>query len=216
MSNTAPPTYWQTARKHLLADPVLAPILKAYPGSVARSRGTALETLQRAVVGQQISVKAADSVWAKCVACVEAPNEPAAWLKATDAALRACGLSGQKTRYVRGIAQAFADDQMHPHAWPHQSDAEVIRELTKLPGIGVWTAEMFLMFHLLRPDVLPLGDLGLINAFKRHYGKRWKTNPDLKGWQGRLNRHANAHWAPYRSVATWYLWRSLDPMEVQY
>jgi DNA-3-methyladenine glycosylase II len=72
------------------------------------------------------------------------------------------------------------------------------------------------MFHLARPDVLPLGDLGLINAFKKHYGKNWKTPTDIKGWQVRIARHAAKHWAPYRSVATWYLWRSLDPHEVGY
>lgn len=211
------PPYWPQACTHLAAhDTVLAQLIAQFPASVVKSRGAALETLQRAIVGQQISVKAADSVWAKCTACVGQPNDPAAWLAQTDDALRACGLSGQKVRYVRGIAQAFGEGRLHPHRWPHLPDEAVLAELVALPGVGVWTAEMFLMFHLTRPNVLPLGDLGLINAFKKHYGAQWKTPTDMKGWQGRLNRYAAKHWEPYRSVATWYLWRSLDPHEVGY
>jgi DNA-3-methyladenine glycosylase II len=197
-------------------DAVLAQLIAQFPGSVVKSRGAALETLQRAIVGQQISVKAADAVWHRCVALLGHPNDPAAWLAPADEGLRACGLSGQKVRYVRGIAQAFAAGQLHPHRWPTMPDTAVLTELVALPGVGVWTAEMFLMFHLTRPDVLPLGDLGLINAFKKHYGAQWKTPTDLRGWQGRLSRHAAKHWVPYRSVATWYLWRSLDPHEVGY
>jgi DNA-3-methyladenine glycosylase II len=213
----ASPAYWPAACNHLAqADAVLLGLIQAYPGSVVRSRGAALETLQRAIVGQQISVKAADSVWHKCVSALGHPNDPATWLKLNEGDLRACGLSGQKVRYVRGIAQAFGEGRLHPHKWPHMEDAEVQAELVALPGVGVWTAEMFLMFHLTRPDVLPLGDIGLINAFKKYYGANWKTPTDLKGWQGRIQRHAAKHWAPYRSVATWYLWRSLDPHEVEY
>ena len=200
----------------MATDAVLAGFINQYPHSIVRSRGAALETLQRAVVGQQISVKAADSVWGRCVALVAQPNQPEAWLAQTDEALRACGLSGQKVKYVRGIAKACFDETIQPHKWPHMNDAQVQAELVALPGVGVWTAEMFLMFHLARPDVLPLGDLGLINAFKKHYGKNWKTPTDIKGWQVRIARHAAKHWAPYRSVATWYLWRSLDPHEVGY
>jgi DNA-3-methyladenine glycosylase II len=210
------PLYWEKARKHLAADPVLAPLLQQYKGGIIKSRGTALETLQRAVVGQQISVKAADSVWAKTIAAIKHPNDPAAWMAADDTTLRACGLSGQKAKYVKGIARAVHEGAIHPHAWAHKTDDDVRTELVKLPGIGVWTAEMFLMFHLLRPDVLPLGDVGLINGFKKAYGHLWKTDVDMKGWQGRITRHAAKYWAPYRSVATWYLWRSLDPIEVSY
>ncbi len=211
------PPYWPQACAHLAArDSVLAGLIAQCPASVVRSRGAALETLQRAIVGQQISVKAADAVWQRCVALLGHPNEAAQWLAQPDEALRSCGLSGQKVRYVRGIAAAFAEGRLNPHRWPHLPDATVQAELVALPGVGVWTAEMFLMFHLTRPDVLPLGDLGLINAFKLHYGQQWRTPTDLKGWQGRVVRYAAKHWAPYRSVATWYLWRSLDPHEVGY
>jgi DNA-3-methyladenine glycosylase II len=211
------PTYWPAACAHLAAaDTVLAGLIKQYPASIVRSRGAALETLQRAVVGQQISVIAAQRVWERCAACVGEPNNPAAWLTPTDEALRACGLSGQKVKYVRGIARALQEERLHPHNWPTMTDAEVLAELTALVGVGEWTAQMYLMFHLTRPDVLPLGDIGLINAFKKAYGAAWKTPADLRGWQGRMARHAIKHWAPYRSVAVWYLWRSLDPHEVGY
>ena len=212
------PTYWPAACAHLAArDAVLAALIQQYPGSIVKTRGAALETLQRAIVGQQISVKAAQSVWERCVAALDGhPNDPARWLALGEPALRSCGLSGQKVRYVQGIAAAFAEGRMHPHAWHNWPDDAVIKELVALPGVGVWTAEMFLYFHLLRPDVLPRGDLGLINAFKIQYGAKWKTPTDLKGWQGRISRYAAKHWAPYRSVAVWYLWRSLDPHEVGY
>lgn len=211
------PEYWQNACKTLAArDAVLAKVIAHFPNTGPRSRGAALETLQRAIVGQQISVKAAESVWQRCVVCVGKPNDPHAWLNQTEAALRGCGLSGQKVRYVRGIALAFDEQRVHPHRWPHMADKDVLAELVALPGVGVWTAEMYLMFHLLRPDVLPLGDIGLINGFKKLYGHNWKTPTDLKGWQGRITRYAAKHWAPYRSVAVWYVWRSLDPHEVAY
>jgi DNA-3-methyladenine glycosylase II len=211
------PTYWPAACAHLAAtDAVLAGLIKQYPASIVRSRGAALETLQRAVVGQQISVKAAQSVWERCVICVGEVNSPAAWLVPDDAALRTCGLSGQKVKYVRGIARALQEERLHPHQWPAMSDAQVLAELTALLGVGEWTAQMYLMFHLTRPDVLPLGDIGLINAFKLHYGSAWQTPTDLQGWQGRVARYGAKHWAPYRSVAVWYLWRSLDPHEVGY
>lgn len=211
------PTYWPEACTELAArDAVLAKVMAQYPNTGPRSRGAALETLQRAIVGQQISVKAAESVWQRCVACVGKPNDPKAWLNQTEEALRTCGLSGQKVHYVRGIALAFDEGRIHPHRWPHIPDSEVLAELVALPGVGVWTAEMYLMFHLLRPDVLPLGDIGLINGFKKLYGQRWKTPTDMKGWQKRIKAHAAQHWAPYRSVAVWYVWRSLDPHEVAY
>jgi len=213
----ATPTYWATACTDLAArDTVLAQLIADFPGSVVQSRGAALETLQRAIVGQQISVQAAAAVWQRCVAVLGNPNDPAAWVRLPEPALRTCGLSGQKVGYVRGIAQAFVQGQLHPHRWPHLPDTAVLAELVALPGVGVWTAEMFLIFHLLRPDVLPVGDLGLIKAFRQHYGAQWKTATTLAGWQGRLRRYAAKHWAPYRSVATWYLWRSLDPHEVGY
>jgi DNA-3-methyladenine glycosylase II len=214
------PAWWAEAQRHLRADPVLAALMRRHPDSILKTRGAALETLQRAIVGQQISVKAADSVWRKTLAAVGEINSPAAWLKLSEAQLRGCGLSGQKVRYVRGIASGFVDGTVHPPRWPAMADDAIIAELVKLPGIGRWTAEMYLIFHLLRPDVLPVDDLGLLKGYVQAYGpvRGTKTLTGMKRWKkigAALGRQAES-WRPYRTLATWYLWRSLDPVEVLY
>ena len=165
-------------------------------------------TLLRAIVGQQISVKAADSVWAKLVKLVK-PFTPEALLRKRDTSLRTCGLSGQKVLYAKNVARFFVERNIHADYWNSRTDEEIIAELTSIKGIGIWTAEMFLMFHLTRPDVLPLKDLGLLKAIDRQYGagKPLKPADYLK---------IAENWRPYRSVATWYLWRSLDPVPVAY
>lgn len=209
------PQWWDEGCAVLVRDAALAEVMKTHAKGFLKSRGAPMETLMRAVVGQQISVKAAEAVWQRFVGLIEDTSSPARVLACADAELRACGLSGQKVAYVRGIARGFAEGVVHPGLWNGMDDEAVISELVKLPGIGRWTAEMFLMFHLLRPDVLPVGDLGLIKGFKLVYGSGWKTDGDLKTWQKRLTKAAEA-WRPYRSLATWYLWRSLDPVEVEY
>lgn len=213
------PTYWQEAQNHLRQDAVLARVIARFPDSVLKGRGAPFETLIRAVVGQQISVKAADAVWTRVVAST-GTMQPANLLILTEDALRGAGLSGQKVKYVRGIAQGFADGTVHPGLWDDMPDEAIIAELTKLPGIGRWTAEMFLIFNLLRPNVLPLDDLGLLKGFEKHYGPIRGT-AKLEGMKkykkiaAALDKHSR-HWQPYRTVATWYLWRSLDPVEVEY
>jgi len=215
----AHPAWWRPAGEALsYRDPVMARLVAAYKGGVMRSRGDALSTLLRAIVGQQISVKAADAVWGRFMqACggAEVTLRADSILRLSDEVLRGCGLSGQKVKYVRGVCNGFACGTVHPGLWDGMADEAVIAELVKLPGIGRWTAEMFLMFFLLRPDVLPVDDLGLVKAFRLQYGGRWKTGGPVKVWQGRLRRAAEA-WKPYRSAAVWYLWRSLDPVEVSY
>lgn len=192
-------------------------VIAAHPTGMMVSRGDAFSTLARAVVGQQISVKAADAVWGRFHTLAEARGGmvPQVVAGLQDDALRACGLSGGKARYVAGIARGFAKGTVHPGLWDGMADEAIVAELVKLPGIGRWTAEMFLMFHLARPDVLPVDDLGLVKGFKKAYGARWKTDGNVKVWQGRLRRVAEV-WRPHRSVAVWYLWRSLDPLEVSY
>lgn len=218
------PAYWDEAREHLQQDPVMAGLMARFPESFLKGRGAPFETLVRAVVGQQISVKAADAVWGRFVVacgCKEMVKlEPEAVLALSDEQLRGCGFSGQKVKYVRGIARGFMDGMVHPGLWDGMDDESVIAELVKLPGIGRWTAEMFLIFNLLRPDVLPVDDLGVLKAYVQLYGPvrgaaklegmaRWrKVAVDLK-------RRAEK-WRPYRTVAVWYLWRSLDPVEVGY
>ncbi len=204
------PDYWLRAKRTLARrDPVMAGIIRAHPRIGLRSRGDAFQTLARSIVGQQISVKAADSVWARLAAAV--PGVTPAALEALDLdRLRACGLSTRKGEYLRDLARHFADGAAHVHRWPEMGDEAVIAELVQVRGIGRWTAEMFLIFNLLRPDVLPVADLGLQKAVAGlYFCHDGLAEPPL------IHELAEG-WRPWRSVATWYLWRSLDPVPVEY
>ncbi len=203
------PEYWDGAKRSLARrDPVLAAIMRARPRVHLVRRGEAFMTLARAIVGQQISVKAAQSVWNRVLACVPEMT-PAGVLARQPRMLRACGLSDRKTEYIVDLARRFDQGLVHPQRWPLMSDEEVIADLVQVRGIGRWTAEMFLIFNLLRPDVYPLDDLGLQAALRRHYFNGRKASA------ARMRR-LGAQWVPWRSVATWYLWRSLDPIPVEY
>ncbi len=210
------PPYWSKAKRALAkADPVLARIIRRHPRVALASRGDALSTLARSIVGQQISVKAADAVWRRlCGACPELT--PPAILRKRASTLRNCGLSERKVEYLRDLAQHFASGRVDPRALQSMDDEAVIECLTDIRGIGRWTAEMFLIFNLLRPNVLPLDDLGLLRAVSLHYLDEMPTEHLLKReGRARVEKLA-APWAPWRSVATWYLWRSLDPVPVEY
>jgi DNA-3-methyladenine glycosylase II len=203
------PEYWDRAKRALARrDPVMAGIMRGHPKIFLMRRGEPFLTLARAIVGQQISVKAAQSVWDRLVACVGEVSPEKILLKERPV-LRACGLSDRKTEYIADLAQHFADGKIHVRRWPQMSDEEIIAELVEVRGIGRWTAEMFLIFNLLRPDVFPLDDLGLQKALCRSYYRRKKVS--LK-----TMRRLGESWRPWRSVATWYLWRSLDPLPVEY
>jgi DNA-3-methyladenine glycosylase II len=201
--------YWIRAKRALARrDPVLARIIRSHPRIALEPRGEPFHTLARSIVGQQISVKAAASIWARV--CALAPRmHPAEIAEARHRKLRACGLSGRKAEYLADLAHRFVDGSLHTAAWERMDDEAVIAELVQVRGIGRWTAEMFLMFNLLRPDVLPLADLGLQRAIRIHYFKGRKVSL-------RTMRRVAQGWAPWRSVATWYLWRSLDPIPVEY
>jgi DNA-3-methyladenine glycosylase II len=212
------PAWWETATAALAAaDPVMGRLIAAYPGFHLTRRSDAFTALARAIVGQQISVKAADSVWRRFVAHVDPGAAslsfprlaPAAVARARLADLRGCGLSERKAEYVRDLAGHFVSGRLAPSAWATLGDEALIEALCEVKGIGRWTAEMFLIFHELRPDVLPLDDIGLQRAVAIHYhrGKRVLA--------ATIERRARA-WRPWRSVATWYLWRSLDPVPVEY
>jgi DNA-3-methyladenine glycosylase II len=203
------PDYWDGAKRSLARrDAVMATIIRSRPRVHLVRRGEPFMTLARAIVGQQISVKAAQSVWDRLMLCVEACT-PQAVLRQGAPRLRACGLSDRKTEYIVDLARRFDEGLVHPQRWPQMDDEAVIADLVQVRGIGRWTAEMFLIFNLLRPDVFPLDDLGLQNALRRHYfGGR-------KASLARMRR-LGAQWTPWRSVATWYLWRSLDPVPVEY
>lgn len=203
------PAYWAQAKRELARrDPALGGLIRAFPGIALRSRGDAFQTLARSIVGQQISVKAAESVWTR-LAAATAPLAPRSVLAAGPARLRACGLSARKVEYLHDLARRFDDGTVRPDRWPALDDEAVIAELAQVRGIGRWTAEMFLIFNLLRPDVLPVDDLGLRRAVSEHYAGGLPVPSEGL-------RAIGAHWRPWRSVATWYLWRSLDPVPVEY
>jgi DNA-3-methyladenine glycosylase II len=205
------PGYWLKAKRRLAReDAVLAGIIRAHPRVSLVARGEPFFTLARSIVGQQISVKAAQSIWNR-VAALAPEMQPAQVLalRARTRRLKAAGLSDRKVEYIVDLARHFHEGSLHPQRWGEMDDEAVIGELVQVRGIGRWTAEMFLMFNLLRPDVLPLGDLGLLNAVRLHYFEGEKVPT------ARIAAVAEA-WKPYRSVATWYLWRSLDPVPVEY
>ena len=205
------PDFWLKAKRELARnDPVLAKIIRAYPKVSIERRGEPFYTLARSIVGQQISVKAAQSIWNR-VAALAPGMQPAEIiaLRARKRRLKAAGLSDRKVEYIVDLAKHFAAGTIHPHRWESMGDEDVIDELVQVRGIGRWTAEMFLMFNLLRPDVFPVGDLGLQKAVHLHY------YDDERIALERLRAHGEM-WRPYRSVATWYLWRSLDPVPVEY
>jgi len=210
------PHYWPRARRALAAaDPVLAPIIGRHPRVALASRGDPFSTLARSIVGQQISVKAADAVWSRLAAACPQMS-PAAVLRRRATTLRGCGLSERKVEYLRDLAAHFADGRVEPGAFAAMDDEAIIERLTGIRGIGRWTAEMFLIFNLLRPNVLPLDDLGLLKAVSLHYLDGVPTR-ELLGRDGRERvRRLAAAWQPWSSVATWYLWRSLDPVPVEY
>jgi DNA-3-methyladenine glycosylase II len=210
------PAFWARARRHLsAADPVMARIIAAHPRVRLASRGDGFTTLARSIVGQQISVKAADSVWKRLVA--RCPDmTPAGLLRRRIATLRSCGLSERKAEYLRDLARHFADGHVDMALLAAQEDDLVIEALTGIRGIGRWTAEMFLIFNLLRPDVFPLDDLGLLKAVGRNYFDGELPAGLLRGAGREKVVQLGLRWAPYRSVATWYLWRSLDPVPVEY
>jgi len=209
LKRRAAPEYWDRAKRALgRRDKVLAQIIRAHPRIALEPRGKPFFTLARSIVGQQISVKAAASVWTRLIAL--APRMlPRQILEAGHAELAACGLSQRKAEYIGDLARHFVEGSLHVAEWAEMEDEVVIAELVQVRGIGRWTAEMFLIFNMLRPNVLPLGDLGLQRAISLNYFKGRPVTP-------RTMHRVAAAWAPWRSVATWYLWRSLDPIPVEY
>jgi DNA-3-methyladenine glycosylase II len=203
------PEYWQKASRALArGDRVMAGLVKRYQGMSLVSRGDAFGTLARSIVGQQISVKAADAVWGRFSAVVGSVS-PDAVLAVGGEGLAGCGLSARKIEYVVDLASHFAEGRIDAKSWAAMDDEAVIAALTDVRGIGRWTAEMFLIFNLMRPDVFPLDDLGLQKAVFLHYFNGEKQ-------PRRTLAEAGERWRPWRSVATWYLWRSLDPVPVEY
>ena len=207
------PVYWDEACRHLARrDRVMKKLIPRFGQARLQSRGDAFTTLARSIVGQQISVKAAQSVWERLAGTVGGSSErlsPQALLDCTPEALRGAGLSARKTEYLHDLARHFDARLIHVDQWRDMADEAIIAELIGIRGIGRWTAEMFLIFHLMRPDVLPLDDLGLIKGISQSY---FSGEPVSRAEA----REVADGWAPFRSVATWYIWRSLDPLPVEY
>ena len=185
------------------SDPVMAAIIEGVgPCSMEFCEPT-FHSLAEAILYQQLNGKAAVSIFKRFTDLAGDPLTPAGILKLTDAQMRAVGLSKQKTAYLRDLAEKTKAGLLEFERLPELSDEDVIEHLTQVKGVGVWTAHMFLMFTLRRPDILPTGDYGVQAAIKKHYKKRKWPKPAV------MEKNAKP-WAPYRSVACWYLWKSLD------
>jgi DNA-3-methyladenine glycosylase II len=213
MRELSVPQYWDEACKHLAKrDRVMRKLIPQFGDGRLQSRGDAFTTLARSIVGQQISVKAAQTVWDRFTALLQDTSTrlvPANVLALAPQAMRGVGLSARKVEYVCDLAQHFESGTVHVQDWQAMDDEAIIEELVAIRGIGRWTAEMFLIFHLMRPNVLPLDDIGLIKGISVNY---FSGEPVSRAEA----REVGDAWAPFRSVATWYIWRSLDPLPVEY
>lgn len=204
------PEYWEQACTELMKqDRILKKIIPKYGSGFLMTRGDAFTTLARAIVGQQISVAAAQSVWNKVLLALKKKVTPKNILALTVEELRAAGLSGRKVEYIRDLAEHFVSGHLHANQWKGMEDEAIIKELCGIRGIGRWTAEMFLIFNMVRPDILPLDDVGLIKAISLNY---FSGEPVSR----HEAREVAANWAPWRTVATWYMWRSTDPIPIEY
>ena len=203
------PPFWLKARRHLIgADPMLSAIIKCCASEHLLPRNDAFFSLARSIVGQQISVKAAQSIWNRLVEELGGMNVVKV-ASTNSERIRSCGVTRQKSAYLLDLAQHFQDGKLETQSWKRLDDEHVIKDITQVKGVGRWTAEMFLIFHLLRPDVLPLGDIGIQKAMRLHFNDGDPMSEDA------MTARAEP-WRPWRSVAVWYLWRSLDPQPVDY
>jgi len=201
------PSYWEDAKVELMKrDRIMRKLIPQFGDLHLIGRDEAFTTLARSIIGQQISVKSADAAWKRflemCPKCT-----PAQILKAGEG-LATCGLSKRKAEYILDLAEHFKAKRVHVDKWAEMDDEDVIAELVQIRGIGRWTAEMFLIFNLLRPNILPLDDLGLLKGISTNY---FSGEPVSRSDA----REVAANWEPWRTVATWYLWRSLDPVPVE-
>ena len=204
------PVYWPNAKKILSKrDPVLKGVIKKYKKGFLTTRNNPFFSLCRTIVGQQISTKAANSIWTKFEKKCKKRIIPNTILKLSSGALKSAGLSRQKVSYLKNIAKNFKNKSFNVSELKKMNDEEAINYITKLKGLGVWSAEMFLMFNLNRPDIFPIKDIGLLRAISKNY----KTSyPPSKRF---LNKISKLH-GGYRTVFTWYMWRSIDPTDVEY
>ena len=204
------PAYWQRAKKILSKrDRVLKKIIKKYKKGFLTTRNNPFFSLCRTIVGQQISTKAADSIWFKFEKKCKKNIKPKVILKISSRNLKSAGLSRQKISYLKNIATAFVNKSFDVSKLKKMNDLDAINYITKLKGLGVWSAEMFLMFNLNRPNIFPIKDIGLLRAISKNYKT---TYPPSKKF---LEKISKIHYG-YRTVFTWYMWRSIDPTDVEY
>ena len=205
-----PPVYWYKAKKILSRrDPVIRKIIKKYKKGFLTTRSNPFFSLCRTVVGQQISVASADSIWSKFEKKCKGSVRPKMVLKISSRILKSAGLSRQKISYLKIIAEAFENKSFNFRKIKKLDDSEAIEYITKLKGLGVWSAEMFLMFNLNRPDIFPVKDIGLLRAISKNYKISYPPSERF------LNKVSKIH-SGYRTVFTWYMWRSIDSSEVEY
>jgi DNA-3-methyladenine glycosylase II len=203
------PAYWEDAKQELMKrDRIMRRIIPMFGDLHLVGRGDPFTTLARSIVGQQISVKAAETVWQRLLAACQKCT-PTHMINAGPEQLAACGLSRRKAEYILDLADHFKAKRVHVADWEEMNDEEVIAELLQIRGIGRWTAEMFLIFNLLRPNILPLDDVGLLRGISMNY---FSGEPVSRSDA----REVSANWEPWRTVATWYMWRSLEPVPVEY
>ena len=203
------PIFWEKAKKELCnRDKRLCQIIKLYPKDFLFSKSDPFYTLARSIVGQQISVKAAQAVWDRFENKAKR-IEPKNISKMHFMSLKSCGLSKQKIKYLKSLSSAFIENKINPQKWKKYSDEEIIDELVLIKGIGRWTAEMYLIFNLCRPDVFPVDDIGLLRGICNCYNLNYPIEKEVA-------LKMSIKWKPYRSVANWYFWRILDPIPVEY
>ena len=206
----SPPSYWYRAKKVLSKkDPVLKKIIKKFNKGFLTTRKDPFFSLCRTIVGQQISTKAADSIWLKFEKKCKKNITPKMVLKLSSKNLKTAGLSRQKVSYLKNIAKSFKNKSFNVKELRKMNDKEAINYIIKLKGLGVWSAEMFLIFNLNRSDIFPVQDIGLLRAISKNYKT---TYPPSKKF---LDKISKLH-VGYRTVLTWYMWRSIDPTDVEY
>ena len=205
-----PPAYWYKAKKILSnRDPILRKIIKKYNTGFLTTKNKPFFSLCRTIIGQQISTKAADSIWLKFEAKCKKKINPKTVLNLSTQTLKSAGLSRQKVSYLKNIANNFNKKYFDVKKLKKMNDEDAIDYITKLKGLGVWSAQMFLMFNLNRLDIYPTGDIGLLRAISKNYRTTYPPSERF------LKKISKLH-SGYRTVFTWYMWRSIDPTDVEY
>ena len=205
-----PPNYWNKGKKILSKkDLVFKKVVKKFNSGFLTSKKKPFFSLCRTIIGQQISIKAADSIWIKFEKKCKKKIIPNNVLKLTSSSLRSAGLSHQKITYLKNIAKAFKNKSFKVKTLEKMSDDKAIEYIIQLKGLGIWSAQMFLMFNLNRPDIYPTKDIGLLRAISKNYNTSYPPSEKF------LNKISNLH-AGYRTIFTWYMWRSIDPVDVEY